>query len=44
MGDKQGRTALHWSIYNGNEETVALLLAANFALNPRNVSQNTTSL
>ena len=29
-GDNTGRTALHWSVSKGNEETVALLLSKDF--------------
>ncbi|KAJ6073049.1 hypothetical protein N7467_011134 [Penicillium canescens] len=43
MGDKQGRTALHWSVQNGNEDIVALLLAEGASPNTVNGFQNTNS-
>jgi ankyrin repeat protein len=42
-GDKQGRTALHWSVQHGNEDIVALLLAEGASPNTVNGFQNTNS-
>jgi ankyrin repeat protein len=43
MEDKRGRTALHWSVQNGNEDIVALLLAEGASPNTVNGFQNTNS-
>jgi ankyrin repeat protein len=43
MADKNGRTALHWSVQNGNEKIVALLLPKDFSPHTLNGFQNTIS-